>query len=219
VISEIYSLFTGRSEKGITDSLREIEESRGDEELRVVVAGVRWAHYRRIDQARGPDCGVPKLYWHDNQLEIMSTPLNHEELKCWIASLLGDFLLWFGIEYFPHGSATMQKLKRAGAEPDDSWCFKTQKVFPDLVLEVALTSGGLPKLEVYRHFAVPEVWLWRKDGLEVWTLKRDKASYDGPAKRSRLLPKLDIALLERCLSKRTCSEARRAFQKGLGERR
>jgi Uma2 family endonuclease len=215
VIAEIYSLFTGRSEKGITSALRGLEERHSDEELRVVVAGVSWKDYLRIDEARGEDCGVPKLYWHDNQLEIMSTSLNHEELKKWIASLLEDFLLWMEIEYFPHGSATMQKLKRAGAEPDDSWCFKTQKEFPDLVLEVALTSGGLPKLEVYRHFAVPEVWMWRKDGIEVWTLKRDKSAYDGPAKRSRLLSKLDIPLLERCLTKRTCSEARRAFGKGL----
>jgi len=215
VISEIYSLFTGRSEKGITSALRNIEERNGGEELRVVVADVSWADYVRIDEARGEDCGVPKLYWHDNQLEIMSTSLNHEELKKWIASLLEDFLLWMEIEYYTHGSATMQKLKRAGAEPDDSWCFKTQKGFPDLVLEVALSSGGLPKLEVYRHFAVSEVWIWRKDGLEVWTLKRDKSAYDGPAKRSRLLPKFNMALLERCLKKRTCSEARRSFGKGL----
>jgi Uma2 family endonuclease len=215
VIADIYSLFTGRSEKGIMAVLRDFEKSQADEEMRVVVAKVPWVLYKRIDDARGPDCGVPKLYWHDNQLEIMSTSLNHEELKKWIASMLEDFLLWVGIEYFTHGSATMQKLKRAGAEPDDSWCFKTQKIFPDLVLEIALTSGGLPKLEVYRHFAVREVWMWRKDGLEVWTLKRDKSAYEGPAKRSRLLPKLDLALLERCLNKRTCSEARRAFSKGL----
>jgi Uma2 family endonuclease len=215
VIAEIYSLFTGRSEKGIMAVLRDFEKSHADEELRVVVADVPWTLYKRIDEARGQDCGVPKLYWHDNQLEFMSTSLNHEELKKWIASLLEDFLLWMGIEYFTHGSATMQKLKRAGAEPDDSWCFKTQKTFPDLVLEIALTSGGLPKLEVYRHFAVPEVWMWRKAGLEVWTLKRDKSAYEGPAKRSRLLPKLEIALLERCLNKRTCSEARRAFGKAL----
>jgi Uma2 family endonuclease len=199
----------------MTRALREIEERQGAEELRVVVAGVPWKDYLRIDEARGEDCGVPKLYWHDNQLEIMSTSLNHEQLKRWIVSLLDDFLLWVGIEYFPHGSATMQKLKRAGAEPDDSWCFKRQKEFPDLVLEIALTSGGLPKLEVYRQFAVPEVWMWRNDGLEVWTLKRDKSAYDGPAKRSRLLSKFDISLLERCLKKRTCSEARRAFEKGL----
>lgn len=217
MITEIYSMFTGRSEEGVTAALRKIEDQGGGEERRVVVSGVLWADYLRIDGARGSDCSVPKLYWHDNQLEIMSTSLNHEELKIWIASLLDDFLLWMGIEYFRHGSATMQKLKRAGAEPDDSWCFKTQKTCPDLVLEIALTSGGLPKLEVYRHFAVPEVWMWRKGGLEVWTLKRDKSAYDGPSKRSRLLPKFDVALLERCLKKRTCGEARKAFAKGLGD--
>jgi hypothetical protein len=139
----------------------------------------------------------------------MRTSLNHEQLKRWIVSLLDDFLLWAGTEYLPHGSSTMQKLKRACAKPADSWCFKTQKTFPELVLEIARTSGGLPKLEVYRNFAVPEVW----------NLKRDKSACEGPAKRSRLLPKLEMALREHCLTKRTCAEARKVFGKALAAKR
>jgi len=60
----------------------------------------------------------------------------------------------------------MRILKEAGAESDESWCFGQQKQFPDLVLEIALSSGGLDKLEIYCRFAVSEVWLWRKGGLE-----------------------------------------------------
>ena len=67
---------------------------------------------------------------------------------------------------------------------------------PDLVLEIALTSGGLPKLELYQRFAVPEVWFWRKDHLEVWTL--DAGSYTGPHEASRLLPELPLASLAEC---------------------
>ena len=57
-------------------------------------------------------------------------------------------------------------LKQAGAEPDKSWCIGQEKEFPDLVLEIALTSGGINKLEIYRRFKVPEVWFWRRNKLE-----------------------------------------------------
>jgi hypothetical protein len=61
VIAEIYSLFTGRSEEGIMAVPRDFEESHAIRDLRVVVADVPWSLYRLIDDARGPDCGVPKL--------------------------------------------------------------------------------------------------------------------------------------------------------------
>jgi hypothetical protein len=52
-------------------------------------------------------------------------------------------------EIMPRGQATMRlALKAAGAEPDESWCLGLEKEFPDLVLEIALTSGGVNKLEI-----------------------------------------------------------------------
>jgi hypothetical protein len=81
------------------------------------------------------------------------------------------------------------------------------------VLEIALTSGGIDKLEVYRQFAVPEVWVWRKGKLEIWALRRDRVAYEGPFRKSRLLPGLDIAALVRCLNLNSWLEARRAFRR------
>jgi Uma2 family endonuclease len=112
----------------------------------------------------------------------------------------------------------MRILKEAGAEPDKSWCIDEEKQWPDLVLEIALTSGGTPKLDIYRRFGVPEVWLWLKGALEVWTLRRNKSGYDGPASKSRLLPALDISLLTRCVMKDSWREARREFRKGLARK-
>jgi Uma2 family endonuclease len=67
------------------------------------------------------------------------------------------------IEIMPRGQATMRlALKQVGAEPDESWCIGEEKEFPDLVLEIALTSGGVDKLEIYRRFNVPEAWFWRQ---------------------------------------------------------
>jgi Uma2 family endonuclease len=188
-------------------------------EERLVMSGVSWEEYLELDNILGDDRPGPRLYFLDGELEIMSTSLKHEELKKWLAMMVEDYLYESGIETFPHGQATVKILREAGAEPDESWCFGRQKKFPELVLEIALTSGGLNKLEIYRRFNVAEVWFWRKGALEIWTLKKDRSAYDGPAKRSRLLPGLNVAALTRCLELKSWREARRAFREVIRSRK
>ena len=103
-------------------------------------------------------------------------------------------------------------LKQAGAEPDKSWCIEVEKEFPDLVLEIALTSGGVNKLEIYRRFNVPGVWFWRRDRLEIFTLSEEGCQ---SSSASRLLTRLDILLLERCVAIRSWQKARQTFRAGL----
>jgi Uma2 family endonuclease len=105
-------------------------------------------------------------------------------------------------------------LKEAGAEPDESWCVGEEKEFPDFVLEIALTSGGINKLELYRRFQVPEVWIWQGGGLKIFSLRHDNSSYE-PVVKSHLLPKLDVTLLERCVRNHSWQQARREFRAGL----
>ena len=81
-------------------------------------------------------------------------------------------------------------------------------------MEIALTSGGVSKLEIYRRFQVPEVWFWRRNGMEIFALRKDGSSYE-PVSHSRLLPQLDVPLLERCVKIGSWREARRAFRAGL----
>jgi Uma2 family endonuclease len=192
-------------------------ENGGVGEDRLVTSGVSWEGYLELDQALGHERPGPRLYYLDGELEIMTTSLLHERLKKWIGDLLGDYLMEIDREVFLHGQATMRILEEAGAEPDESWCFDEEKERPDLVLEIALTSGGIPKLDIYRRFSVPEVWIWRKDRLEIWTLRR--GGYEGPAKKSRLLPGVDIAALTRCLELSSWREARHAFRRTLARQK
>ncbi|MBI2927436.1 MAG: Uma2 family endonuclease [Verrucomicrobia bacterium] len=157
-----------------------------DPEERLIICGLSWQRYLDLDKAPGDDRPGPRFYRLDGDLEIM-----------------------------PRGQATLRlALKEAGAEPDESWCLGEAKKFPDLVLEIALTSGGVSKLEVYRCLAVPEVWLWRRNGLEIFALRADGSAYERVS-QSRLLPQLDVALLERCVTIASWREARRAFRAGL----
>ena len=180
-----------------------------------MLSGVRWERYQQLDSILGHDRPEPRLYYLDGELEIMTASLAHEKLKEWLGTLVEDYLYETGVETFPHGQATMRRLREAGAEPDKSWCFGKEKPHPDLVVEIALTSGGIDKLDIYQRFAVPEVWLWRKNNLEIWTLQRDRSGYNGPGKQSRLLPGLNVATLTRCLRISSWREARRTFRQAL----
>jgi Uma2 family endonuclease len=184
-------------------------------EERMILCGVSWKRYLKLDKALGDERPGPRFYYLDGDLEIMTTSNEHERIKSWIRGLLEIYFDELGGFIMPRGQATMRlAMKEAGAEPDESWCLGAEKQFPDLVLEIALTSGGVNKLEVYRRFAVPEVWLWRRNALEIFALRSDGSAYDR-APRSRLLPQLDVGLLERCVKIPSWQKARRAFRAGL----
>ncbi|MBM3879542.1 MAG: Uma2 family endonuclease [Verrucomicrobia bacterium] len=183
-------------------------------EARVVLCGLSWQRYLDLDQALGHDRPSPRCYYLDGDLEFMTTSKEHERIKKWIAGLLEMHFDTLKVEVIPRGQATLRStLEDAGAEPDESWCLGGEKEFPELVLEIALSSGGISKLEMYRRFPVPEVWLWRRDGLEIYTLRADGSGYDR-VPGSRLLPDLDVALLSRCVKIRSWREARRLFRDG-----
>jgi len=186
-------------------------------EQRVVYCPISWNRYLAFDQKLGDDRSGPRLYYLDSALEIMTTSNEHERIKKWIGDFLADYFFEFGLEVMPRGQATMRlALTQAGAEPDESWCLGEEKEFPDLVLEIALTSGGVDKLEIYRRFKVPEVWFWRRNKLEIFALSETEVYRS--LTRSRLLPGLDIALLKRCVSIRSWQRARQAFRTGLSKK-
>ena len=186
-----------------------------DPEARVILCGLSWQRYLDLDKALGDDRPGPRFYYLDGELEMMTTSNEHERIKTWIGDLLAIYFDQIDAEIMPRGQATMRlALKQAGAEPDESWCLGEEKEFPDLVLEIALTSGGVSKLEVYRRFQVPEVWFWRQNALEIFALRQDGSSFKRLS-RSRLLPQLEVALFERCVRIASWREARRAFRVGL----
>ena len=184
-------------------------------EERLIICGLSWQRYLDLDKALGDDRPGPRFYYLDGDLEIMTTSNEHERIKKWLGGFIEDYFLHLDTEIVTRGQATMRlALKEAGAEPDESWCLGEEKEFPDLVLEIALTSGGVSKLEIYRRFRVPEVWFWRRNGMEIFALRPDGSSYERVS-RSSLLPQLDVPLLERCVKIGSWREARRAFRAGL----
>jgi Uma2 family endonuclease len=202
-------------EDGLDELLRPEPLASGAEpEQRVVSCGISWHRYLAFDKRLGDDRPGRRLYYLDGEIEIMTTSREHERTTKWITGFLEDYLLKLGTETTPHGQATLRlALKQAGAEPDESWCLGGDKECPDVVLEIALTSGGVNKLEIYRRFQVPEVWFSRQDRLQIFVLN-NSGEYQLCA-GSRLLPSLDIALLEKCVAITSWQEARRTFRLAL----
>ncbi len=183
-------------------------------ETRIVFSGVSWRGYLETDEACGHDRSGPRLYYSNGELEVTSTCEEHERIKTRIAECLTIYFDSAGIQDDAVGQATMRSESQMAAEPDASWYLQGGGAYPDLVLEIALTSGGICKLELYRTFGVSEVWFWRRGKLEAHALDPNGSGYERVT-ASRLLPSLDLGLLERCAKIRSGPEARHAFRAGL----
>ena len=213
----VASLLTGQEEtRAFAEMLRPEPLADGTEpEERLIICGMSWERYLALDKALGDDRPGPRFYYLDGDLEIMTTSIEHERIKKWIGGFLEIYLEETGLEIMPRGQATMrQALKQAGAEPDESWCIGQEREFPDLVLEIALTSGGVTKLDIYQRFQIPEVWFWRRGKIEIFALGADHYEL---APASRLLPRLDTTLIERCVAIRSWRQARQSFRAGLAQ--
>ncbi|HEV7406558.1 MAG TPA: Uma2 family endonuclease [Chthoniobacteraceae bacterium] len=183
-------------------------------EMRVVYSGISWQRYLAIDQALGEDRSSPRLYYLNGELEIVTVSNDHEYILRVVSFWVDEYFTREGIHVQPRGHTTM-RLKEAGAEPDDAWCLSNFEGFPDFVFEVALTSGGVRKLDVYQRLGIPEVWIWRRGQLLFYRLRPDESGYDR-CDSSQFVPNLDLALLYRCVAMKDWPAARRSVREGLG---
>ncbi|MGL5063600.1 MAG: Uma2 family endonuclease [Microcoleus sp.] len=189
----------------LNNLLKEQELQREDPESRYITDNVSWEQYEKLLHLIGDAAGY-RITYLDGVLEIMAPSRHHESRKTRIGDLLLIYFLEADIEYFPFGSTTLrQQEKRGGTEPDESYCIGTDKEFPDLVIEVIVTSGSVNKLELYKRLNVQEVWFWRNDRFAVYHLREATpeqfASNYGYEliQNSEVLPQIDLVMLTECL--------------------
>lgn len=163
-----------------------------DPEERQTITGVSWESYEALLNDLG-DSLQYRITYLDEVIELVSPNYRHERNKTIIGSLLEGYFQEKRIRYFPMGSTTFRKQsKKGGVEPDESYCIGTEKEFPDLAIEVIITSGGIDKLEVYQRLGVKEVWFFQNNQFKIHHLRGE--SYEQVAK-SELLPNLDLTML------------------------
>jgi Uma2 family endonuclease len=162
-------------------------------EQRVRLEGVSWNQYEALLSTLGEDFPALRMSYLDGTLEIMTNSVLHEKLKKIIGMLIEAYLQETRTRFWAMGSATFREaVKQKGLEPDECYCLGQEKAFPDLAIEVVVSSRLVDKLEIYRGLGVAEVWLWEAEKFTLYHLAQ--ARYER-IETSQLLPGCDIALL------------------------
>jgi len=190
-----------------------IELDLHDPEERLILTGVSWQQYSQL-LVHFCDRLSYRLTYLTGTIEIMSPSRRHEVQKKNIARLLEAYLEEVEIDFWGLDSTTFRKEKeQVGKEPDECYCLQTEKEFPDLAIEVVLTSGGMDQLGVYQRLGIREVWLWQNEQLNVYQLQGETGYKQQSA--SALLPELDLELLARYIEANNPRLAVREFREQI----
>jgi Uma2 family endonuclease len=167
-----------------------------------------WQDFKAIQGVMEQQSGLRMTYL-DGVIEFMTLGEYHETIKSMIVILLGIYFWQQGIQFIPVSSATREsKEKSVSFEPDESYYLGEKKEHPDLAIEVNVTSGSPQKLEKYQRLSIREVWMWQAEKLVIYVLEGDRYQ---ETLTSKLLPNLDIALLEECVMMPSRLEAIQRF--------
>ena len=181
-------------------------------EQRFVIPGVSFKDYVVLREAL--DIPGLRMTYCEGVLELMSPSTEHEDKKKTIARLIELHALERDIALYGYGNATFRKeAKQRGCEPDECWMVGGKlRDYPDIALEVVLTSGGIDKLRVYEGLGVREVWFFEDGAFNLHALS--EGGYQ-PIERSRLVPELDFEVLARFVAMDDQHEAAKAYRNWL----
>lgn len=174
-----------------------------------------WEQLEELDRSLENFPGV-KLVYLDGTAEIMPISREHEDFKSTIARLLEAYMDEKDIRFYKRGSPSLgsQELGTRN-EPDESYNLEAPKPYPDLVIEVVVTSGGVDKLEGYRRMGVQEVWCWEDGVLDIYHLRRDQRDQYEKLDHSEWLPDLPIDRFCRYITHHDQHDAVREFRQAL----
>lgn len=165
------------------------------EEKLVTLYGISWEQFKGIE-AQLKDNRDVRLSYLSGILEIMS-PIGekHEEVKSTLSLLLEAYMRQKGIRFYKRGGYTLEAPGYASGTPDESYSVGTKREFPDIVIEIIITSGTIDRKELYKPKLIPEVWFWKSDIMRIFQLNAAGEYYE--VERSGFFPDLDKALLLR----------------------
>jgi Uma2 family endonuclease len=149
----------------------------------MTIAGLTWKTYEALLQEMR-ETRSTRIAYDRGVLEIRMPGEPHEVVNRLLAKIITMLAMELGMEANDFGSVTLnrEELDR-GIEPDT--CFYIQNatkgqgmeasvsesVPPDLVLEVDIASSSASKMTIYQAMGVPEVWLYRRNALQIRLLQ------------------------------------------------
>ncbi|MEG4282379.1 Uma2 family endonuclease [Microcoleus sp. A006_D1] len=177
--------------------------------------GLTWQQFKAIQASFENVPGV-RLFYCQGVLEIVGTGRLHEEIRCLLGLLMGQYFIQRRIVFFLSGAYSQIVEGQVEYQADLSYCFGTKKDVPDLCTEVVVTSGSPIKLQKYRVMGVPEVWFWEDGTLKLYALREQ--GYE-QITNSELLPELDLSLLKRCILFASPLDALEEFSREMADRK
>lgn len=177
----------------------------------ITISGLTWKTYAALLQEMSEDRPT-RIAYDQGVLEIRMPGELHEIVNRLLAKIITMLAMELGIEANDFGSVTLNRegLDR-GIEPDT--CFYIQHAAggqgmdenyseslpPDLVLEVDIASSSASKLPIYQAMGVPEVWLYRRQGLSIQWLQAEQYT---DMSNSRAFPMVRVEQLNQWLKLR-----------------
>ncbi|MDX2239379.1 MAG: Uma2 family endonuclease [Leptolyngbyaceae cyanobacterium bins.302] len=161
-----------------------------------------WQDYCALRDSRG-DGSIPRIKFRDGEILLMSPLPRHGREANILADVVKVLLDSENRDYEAFTPITMDIPEAVGIEPDhcfyiDNWQAAVGKDQidwqadppPDLVIEIDVTT--YTAAADYAPYRVPEVWLFKKSGLKIYSLQAE--SYQQTAS-SRFFPEIDLVTL------------------------
>ena len=153
----------------------------------VILHNISWETYEKI-LAEHDEVSNPHFAFCDGELEIMVLGYQHETLKTKLSELATEIARVLEIDYETAGSTTFRREKKQkGFEGDASYYFKnsdlvrTKKVIdlnidppPELVIEIDVTHGSLPKFPIFSALGIEEVWRFDAETVIFYRLENEE---------------------------------------------
>lgn len=179
----------------LTSHLHQLEIS---PDSTVRLNGLSWANYQEVLTGLG-DNRITRLTYFEGIVEIRMPGYHHEMLNRLLELIINILAVGFGQNIRSFGSTKFSREDLAqGVEPDS--CFYIEKFAqvsnstgeflpPDLVVEVDIASSSKLRLPIYAAMEVPEIWVYRKQRLEILVLATEE--YQG-ATISHAFPQVGV---------------------------
>ncbi len=191
----------------------DLGEFQGEITQTTVLSNISWQTYRAILSDLGDRRSV-RLTFDRGRLQLKMPSKLHELLNRLLARIVTTLTEELDLEVVDLGSLTLERadLQRS-AEPDS--CFYIQnadrlegldpdipeRLPPDLVIEIDITSPSTRRLDIYAALGIEEVWQYTKrDGLQIYRLAASQQYANSPS--SLAFPLVSRELLNDWLNQR-----------------
>lgn len=161
-----------------------------------------WQDYCKLRDSRG-DGSIPRIKYRNGEILLMSPLPKHGREANILADIIKVLLDSKNRNYEAFTPITMDIPEEGGIEPDycfyiDNWKAAVGKDRinweinppPDLVIEIDVTS--YTNVEDFLPYRVPEVWLFKKSGLSIYSLSGEEYQQQS---FSKYFPGIDLSVI------------------------